>query len=113
MNFNSIKEGDEIIVNPSYGLPIQLHTVCRTTKTQIIVGQWRFRRSNGYRIGDSSFHQAVLLHPTPELRERIARIALIRFILDNPYKLDHVPMESLQNLVGAMKRVTLLKPLAA
>lgn len=113
MKFASIQAGDEVIIDPAYDLPIQLHTEDHTTNTQIIVGQWRFRRKDGLRIGDSKLHQAYLMRPTPALLERVQRIDLIRYILSHPHKMDHVPMTTLLFLVSAMKQVIFPKPAAA
>lgn len=96
---------DEVMIDPAFELPIQLHRVCRTTKTHIIVGMWRFRRKDGLRIGDSARNQARLLEPTDELRARVDRIDASRFIIAQSKLLERVPLEYLAPVVKALKAV--------
>lgn len=79
---SELKEGDDVIVvSSSGGIRKKVATVTRTTKTQIIVGNSRYRKNNGYIIGSSCWCREYLMKPTPELIETLnAEEIKIRYV---------------------------------
>lgn len=71
---NGLKRGDDVIVKAGFiNDTLRLLTVTHATPKQVEVEQERYWRKNGRRIGDSGFHRAYLLQPTPALMERVRR----------------------------------------
>jgi hypothetical protein len=73
MKFADIKAGDYIVesCHPCHG-PGLLRKVERVTNTQIIVNGYRYRKADGFKLGDKdSWRQACLVPATPELLYQI------------------------------------------
>lgn len=101
----SITEGSQVIVDPGHGLNLRLYKVDRLTKTQIIIGTWRFRRSDGRGVGSDSWHFLQLLEPKPPLIERIRRDRLITYITNSKDSLNRLPLEMLDAFALQLKSV--------
>jgi hypothetical protein len=63
-----LKAGDEVIIHTWRNADI--HTVAKTTKTQITANGTRFNR-HGRQIGSHSYWSQWLQQPTPEKREKV------------------------------------------
>lgn len=55
MSLKNVKAGDMVIQHRHHGRQFAL-VVERATKTQVIVGGRKYRREDGYLVGDSSFY---------------------------------------------------------
>lgn len=64
-----LKVGDEVVIQGYYGRA--LRKVVKITPTQFVVGNSRFRRSNGLECGDKGYGRHHLVAPTDELREEM------------------------------------------
>ena len=67
---SALKTGDEVFVVWSRGSKAELATVTRTTKTQILVGTTRYKKSDGYEIGGDRWSHRQLKTATVERREQ-------------------------------------------
>ena len=84
---DSLKPGDEVAVTFGYTSAHGIATVDRTTPTQVIVGRARFRRSDGYRVGDSGAWSRASIRPvTDAIRESATRAKLIAAIVGTSWK---------------------------
>ena len=77
-----LKEGDRIY-RCYQGVPKQVLTINRTTKTQAIAGIYKFRKKcpeNSWIsvIGDDSFSLTSYYLETPKLKEKLKRVNMIR-----------------------------------
>jgi hypothetical protein len=52
--FDSLKVGDKVVIITGYSRSMNLGDVSSITKTQVVVGSQRFRRSDGYLVGEPS-----------------------------------------------------------
>lgn len=79
---DSLKPGDEVAVTFGYtSAHAIVATVSRTTPTQVIVGHSRYRRSDGYMVGDSGDWSRASIQPvTDAIRESATRAKLIASI---------------------------------
>jgi hypothetical protein len=108
----NIKEGDEILLDSGhYSVSLSKVKVTRVTATQIAIGDVRYRRSDGYRMGPRSGFgsRSQLVKPTPELLEQIRRKQLIDYIADkaSAKKMLIIPIEHLESLVTELQKVRL------
>jgi len=106
MWLESLKVGDAVIVNGrmwNYGK--HLTTIERTTPTQIIVQSGRYRKSDGYGIGDTG---GSLNEATPSEIDHIERKQLAEHIitalsersrLDGTPVIASLPKETLENIL--------------
>ena len=62
-----LKAGDKVFV--TRGSHIRLVTVDRVTATQIVIGGERFRKSDGYRMGDSNTYWFTTLKEHSQEKE--------------------------------------------
>ena len=70
-SFDDIKVGDEVVIDPPNSRmsnrPRYVARVEHVTRTQFIVGGYRFRKDSGSYIGGDRWHFAHVYHLTPEL----------------------------------------------
>ena len=86
----SLKPGDEVCFNGSYGR-LAIREVERLTKTQIILDNGaKFRRDTGWGIGCSQYHQSFIDEVTDSVRLKIKTENL-------RYKISEVNLKSLSN----------------
>lgn len=71
--FSDIKAGDEVVVLLSGYTSSRyvLRTVDRTTKTQVVVGNTKFHKSNGKEVTSNEWDWDEIHHPTGELMKRV------------------------------------------
>jgi hypothetical protein len=62
---NSVEAGDLVVVNSGYRSET-LTRVTATTKTQIVIGNCRYNRKDGYIRGGSGYCRSYLTIPSPE-----------------------------------------------
>lgn len=80
---SSVKEGDLLIFRSRHYPEGMIVSVSRTTKTQVICGNRRYRRSDGRRVGsdDSWVWMRVSIPQEGEL-ETVQRCAEVRVVFD-------------------------------
>ena len=70
-SFEGIKVGDEVVIDPPNSRmsnrPRYVARVEHVTRTQFVVGGYRFRKDSGSHIGGDGWHFARVYHLTPEL----------------------------------------------
>lgn len=100
----ALKVGDPVVISIDglFKAGLHAHKVDRLTATQIIIGEWRFRRSDGQRIGGHGWRGADLHEPKPELLARIRRMRLIRFIVGAEKNMELLPLDELENFAGRL-----------
>ena len=64
-DFKSLKAGDKVIINSSF-YDDRVETIDRITNTQIVIGNSKFKRTNGWKIGDNIWNKTYLSIGTPE-----------------------------------------------
>jgi len=96
---NNLKEGDTVVVDHSFGR-VRLATVDRLTKTQFIVGSYRYSRKDGYRIGQHYGRRDFLREPTPTVVEKINRDRAIDKLRHTDFA--NIPTENLMKAVEAL-----------
>lgn len=69
----SLKAGDEVAIDSSYGRRWRMAKVNRVTATQVIVGQYnaKYRRADGRSVGTQIWESTYIHEPTPEIRENV------------------------------------------
>lgn len=107
---NSLKEGDKVVVRYGRGIGSarRVHTIERTTKTQIIVNNAKYRRLDGYEIG-GSYHSPYLIEATPdvlqEMEEETRRWNVLRKVQQITWKdLPTSVLESVYEIIPAEMR---------
>jgi hypothetical protein len=95
-----LKAGDLVAIDSGFGTRLRAWPVDRLTKTQIIIGTWRFRRRDGAAVGGSW----RLLELRPELKERIRRDKLIDHIQGSGFLMNRLPIDVLEDFSAALKR---------
>ena len=64
---DDIKAGDEVLISTTMRIGLIKCKVVRATKTQITAHGFKWRRSDGRRVGENSrFHCSRLIEPTEE-----------------------------------------------
>ena len=70
-SFEGIKVGDEVVIDPPdsrmSNRPRYVARVEHVTRTQFVVGGYRFRKDSGSYIDGYGWHNAHVYHLTPEL----------------------------------------------
>lgn len=70
-SFEGIKVGDEVVISPpNYRMSNRPRCVAKVehvTRTQFVVGGYRFRKSSGWQVGGDTWNFATARCPTPEL----------------------------------------------
>lgn len=74
MRLEDLKEGDKVLRK---GYQDSIETIDRVTKTMIIIGACRYRRSTGYLVGDGGWRRSYLMVLTPKLEEDLRRKLVI------------------------------------
>jgi O-acetylhomoserine/O-acetylserine sulfhydrylase-like pyridoxal-dependent enzyme len=64
-----VKVGDTVYRNGGLNRSYHSTEVTKVTATQIVCGASRFRRSDGYAIGDTGYIRSRLVEPTKEVVE--------------------------------------------
>lgn len=67
---DSLAAGDEIAVTRGWSSGHTIEKVGRVTSTQIVVGNKKFRKSDGYMVGSSGFHRQRLCPVTQDIRDK-------------------------------------------
>ncbi len=92
----SLKPGDEVCFNGSYG-KVVIRKVERLTKTQIILDTGnKFRRDSGYCVGGSAWHNSNITQVTEKVKHQIK-------IGDIKYKISMIDFNKLP--VNKMERI--------
>ena len=70
-SFDGIKVGDKVVIDPPRSnmsnRPRYVAKVEHVTRTQFVVGGYRFRKSSGWQVGGDTWNFATAHCPTPEL----------------------------------------------
>lgn len=86
---SSVKEGDSLIFRSRHYPEGMVVTVSRTTKTQIVCGNRRFRRSDGHRVGsDGAWVWMRVSIPQEGEVETVRQRAEVRVVLDRMSELS-------------------------
>jgi hypothetical protein len=93
----TLKAGDEVHVSESMTKDDSIRKVDRTTKTQIVIGNSKFRRSNGFPVGSDTWIRRHIEKPTAESRKRIKRARMVRLL--NSVKWSEVSDAALSAIV--------------
>ena len=64
-DFKSLKAGDKVIINGTFH-DGRVETIDRIINTQIVIGNLKFKRTNGLQIGNDIRNKAYLSIGTPE-----------------------------------------------
>mgnify|MGYP003138944622 CR=1 FL=1 len=97
MSMEHIKAGDEVWLSPTWRGPGSVVSVDRVTKTQIVCGDARFRRRDGWKVGAKGWRTQHIEDITRERLEAIERhqaIEAIRSAVNNG--LDGVSLDDLR-----------------
>lgn len=84
-----LKAGDVVIVQSRID-GYREHTVDKVTKTQIVIGSAKFRRSDGYEMGPEWGRKSNINYPTKIARD-IATFRAVRDALRSEITLDTIP----------------------
>lgn len=72
-DFSTLQAGDQVYIEGSRSM--SLAQVSRVTSTQIVIGEARYRKSDGERMGNDSYRTNRLRLATSELRDRLDKDA--------------------------------------
>jgi hypothetical protein len=73
---SNLKAGDEVTVMIGHYSAPKIEKVDRATSTLVMVGNLRFKRKNGYRLGAERWDQMRIVEPTEAHREASERLCL-------------------------------------
>ncbi len=77
MSLENVQPGDTLIWHTDFGRIKRLITVVRVTKTQIVIDGFKFRKTDGYRIGfGSTMNRSQVTIPSDHEIEEIFRSKL-------------------------------------
>ena len=62
----SVKVGDKVLYSGGFSCEQHIETVSRVTATQIICGNMRFRKSDGFAVGSDSYSRSMIRLGTAE-----------------------------------------------
>lgn len=99
-----LKPGDPVIFDNGSRL-LRLFKVDRLTKLYIVVGEHRFRKDNGRRVGDSMWGYTQIIEPTPERLAAIKRRQLIGYIAGAEKQMAVLPLEFLEAFANRLKAI--------
>jgi predicted nucleotidyltransferase len=75
-DLQNIKPGDDVAyVAGGCGSGVYIRKVERVTKTQIIIGDSRYRREDGFPVGHTIWDAAHICELTPEMEKRVKETA--------------------------------------
>ena len=76
---SNLKVGDYVLLDATRNLggAISIRKVDRLTKTQIIVGHTKFRRSDGRQIGVGGWTTTLIVEPTQERKLEVENAILV------------------------------------
>jgi len=90
-----LKPGDAVIVDT--GRECWMRRVTRITKTQIMVGDARYRRDTGWAVGGGTWNAASIEPPAGELLAKINRARLISKI--RQIRLEDIDADTLEQVL--------------
>jgi hypothetical protein len=76
MSLENVQSGDTLICHSNYGRSRRIVTVERTTKTQIVSGGGKFRKSNGGYVGADRWAACNVTVPKPNELEEVRDLQL-------------------------------------
>ena len=111
---DSLKAGDQVIVD---GDELELRAVARTTKTLIVIGEEKFRRSDGTTMRGDVWRPRSLRQPTDELLSRCEQLRLKRAarrsitLLENHIRLSRHTEAKLEKVIDLLgEAIAVLDP---
>lgn len=100
--FESLKEGDEVMIPGRYGASPSFAKVTKITPTQIVIGRDRFKRTNGYQVGRDAWSSTCIVEPTKEGRER-AEMEYLRVHLERYVKSPAATLDVLRAMLKVLR----------
>jgi predicted phosphohydrolase len=101
-DFSYLVAGDKVIVESGFGYKSQeITTVDRITKTQIIIGNSKYRRNNGYIVGGTTWSRRYLTRYTEEAAAKV-HLRIMRDQL-SAYNWQKAPEDLVTMTYAAMK----------
>jgi len=78
----SLKAGDEVAVASGYtGTHYRLEQVVKVTRTQIVLSNdRRFRRDNGWKLGQHGYDRSQIVEPTQKVMLAIRRAEALHYL---------------------------------
>lgn len=104
MTLSDLKAGDEVVVKASgYYQVYERHTITRVTPTQIVIGPNRYRKSDGYRIGDGTGWGTIRAYViTDEIRAEIRYRELVNHMKGQNW--NSYPVQILEEIFEILKK---------
>jgi hypothetical protein len=94
-----LKPGDEVAVRSGYGYPVYtIEEVDRVTPAQIVVGHWRYRKSDGMAVGHTGYSCNHLEFPDQKIRDIVERKELVRRLAATDW--NAMSIEKLREIVA-------------
>ncbi len=95
---SNLKAGDDVCIDIKrrVGGVTSIRKVDRLTKTQIIVGHTKFRRSDGRQIGVGGWTTTLMAEPTQERRDEVEKAILSRMLKGLTW--DEYPLKLLRKV---------------
>jgi len=100
---NELKAGDDVLIRGSRELSAQrIAKVDRTTATQVIVGNARYRRKDGFQMGlENSWYSVWLAPVTQEVRDALRCESMAKYI--NRADLSHLRLDQLTAIMKIIR----------
>jgi len=106
-NISELVSGDTVVMFPGgWSTHIEIKTVARTTKTQIILKDCttRFNRETGRSIGSASdYSRCRIAFPTAALLETARKLKYLRYI--ERTQMGDLPTDTLKSICGIIMAV--------
>lgn len=101
--FNDLKAGDEVVLisNGLGATKYLIQKIDRVTKTQIAIGNFKYRRNDGRQIGYNKYYGDRLCMPTEAMRQKVKEYnqSLLRWhSMKDLQDTDWVSLEQLQQI---------------
>jgi len=111
MELANVKAGDTLILEYRH-TDRRVVTVGRVTKTQILIGQLRYRKQDGYSVGGDVWHRSRVRLPKndqeiADIKNEVLRLKLARWVSDKCayHHTKNLSLTALKCLHQAVKEV--------
>ena len=105
-DLSSLKVGDKVIICGRYGVK-KVVMIDKITKTQIVIGNLRFRKSNGTQVGNDTWTNKCIVIAEKEIIEKIEHeqdiIDMQKYIEKYLYKLNYKQLEAICQIISTIE----------
>lgn len=99
----NLQPGDEVVCFQSYDRVPQFRKVDRVTKTQVIVGDTRYSKRNGFMVGGDTWCRTFITQPNEQHRFEAAKHRLAKRLRKLAEQVPAMEKEDVAKWLGYLK----------